>query len=356
MGLASTPESYIESAVCTMPIALMTFPGWRLKLVAELGSGPVSEVEVARSERDKVATAETIGLTLDEGKRLTAAARVEIVRGQVAVLGRRSHTCEYCGTTLSSMGHYPTTFRTVFGDMPTRTRRMCTCPCRADTLEPRSFAVLTVGGAAPELAYVTARFSALAPFARVADLLCALLPIGGAANPGTLRNRTCGLAQGWLHPTRLPPGCPLPKPCHRSSSASMAATCAIAISGRKATSRSWQARRSAPTGVNAAFHSLAAALGRSRSGVLWRGLRCPIGHRPLCCRTAMLACGTYSVTCFLTLRSCWTGSISPCVSIMPCEPQPGSARERWLLGLASDVTETSSARSGAYGTVAGKAA
>ena len=163
---------------------------WRLKLVAELGSGPVSEVEVARIERDDMATAETIGLTLEEGKRLTAAAQVEIVRGQVAGLGRRSRRCEHCGTALSSKGHYPTTFRSVFGDVPVRIRRMCTCPCQADTLEPSSFAVLAVGGVTPELAYVTARFAALAPFARVADLLCELLPIGGAANPGTVRNHT----------------------------------------------------------------------------------------------------------------------------------------------------------------------
>ncbi len=43
---------------------------------------------------------------------------------------------------------------------------------------------------APELAYVTAKFAALAPFAKVADLLAELLPVGGAINAGTVRNRT----------------------------------------------------------------------------------------------------------------------------------------------------------------------
>lgn len=51
--------------------------------------------------------------------------------------------------------------------------------------------MLVPGGAiAPELAYVTAKFAALTPFARVADLLSELLPIGSAANAGTVRNRT----------------------------------------------------------------------------------------------------------------------------------------------------------------------
>ena len=46
------------------------------------------------------------------------------------------------------------------------------------------------GGMAPELANVTVKFGGLAPFARVADLLAELLSIGGAVNPGTVRNRT----------------------------------------------------------------------------------------------------------------------------------------------------------------------
>ena len=39
---------------------------WRVKVVADLGSGGVSETEVARIERDDFAVAETVGLTLDE--------------------------------------------------------------------------------------------------------------------------------------------------------------------------------------------------------------------------------------------------------------------------------------------------
>jgi hypothetical protein len=154
-----------------------------------LGSGAVSAIEVARIERDDVAAVQTIGLTLDEGKRLTAATQGEIVRAQVAAIGERLRNCGHCGTKLSSKGHYPATFRSLFGAVPVRVRRICACPCRAGTPEPRSFAAVPVGDVAPELAYVTAKFAALAPFARVADLLAELLPIGGAANPGTVRNR-----------------------------------------------------------------------------------------------------------------------------------------------------------------------
>ena len=56
----------------------------------------------------------------------------------------------------------------------------------------KSFGVLDLGhdAVAPELAYVTARYAALAPFGKVAVLLSELLPISGAQNAGTVRNRT----------------------------------------------------------------------------------------------------------------------------------------------------------------------
>jgi hypothetical protein len=46
---------------------------WRVKLITELEPGIVSETEVARIERDDLAFPETLGLTLEEGKQLTAA-------------------------------------------------------------------------------------------------------------------------------------------------------------------------------------------------------------------------------------------------------------------------------------------
>jgi hypothetical protein len=62
---------------------------WRLKLIAELEPGVVSETEVACIERDDFAVPETLGLTLDEGKRLMAAIQVEIVRAQVSTMAER---------------------------------------------------------------------------------------------------------------------------------------------------------------------------------------------------------------------------------------------------------------------------
>ena len=103
----------------------MAKPVWRVKLVAELGPDLVSESEVGRIERDDRVTSETLGLTLDESKRLIAAAQVEIVRAQVAVMGERFRWCEHCRTKLISKSYYPATFRSLFGNVAVRVRRLC---------------------------------------------------------------------------------------------------------------------------------------------------------------------------------------------------------------------------------------
>jgi hypothetical protein len=83
------------------------------------------------------------------------------------------------------------TFRSLFGNVPVRVRRLLACPCQGQG-EAKSFAALDLGNdaVAPELAYVTARYAALAPFGKVAVLLSELLLINGAQNAGTVRIRT----------------------------------------------------------------------------------------------------------------------------------------------------------------------
>src|SRR4051794_29307685 len=116
--------------------------------------------------------------------------RPRMVSAQVAAVGERRRWCAACGRPLASKGHYRAMFRSLFGNVPVRVRRLLVCPCHGPG-EPKSFAALDFGpGPAPALAYVTAKFAALAPFGKVAALLSELLPISGAQNAGTVRNRT----------------------------------------------------------------------------------------------------------------------------------------------------------------------
>src|SRR3954466_7023888 len=66
---------------------------WRVKLVAELRPGVMTETEVARIERDAQAGLAELGLQLAEAKQLTAALQAEMVSAQVAAVGERRHGC-----------------------------------------------------------------------------------------------------------------------------------------------------------------------------------------------------------------------------------------------------------------------
>ena len=117
---------------------------WRVKLVAELEPGVTTETEVARIERGEEAGLADLGLRLDEAKQLTAALQAEMVSAQVAVVGERRRWCAACGRPLASKGHYRATFRSLFGDVPVRVRRLLVCPCHGPG-EPKSFAALDLG-------------------------------------------------------------------------------------------------------------------------------------------------------------------------------------------------------------------
>ncbi len=64
---------------------------------------------MARIERDDLALPETLGLTLQEAKQMTAAMQARMVCAQVAIMGERFRCREHCGAKLLSKSYYPTT-------------------------------------------------------------------------------------------------------------------------------------------------------------------------------------------------------------------------------------------------------
>ena len=163
-----------------------------MKLVAEQHPGVVTETELACIERDEDVGLADLGLRLDEAKRLAAALQAEMVPAQMAAMSECPRACEACGRRLAAKGHYGATFRSLFGDVPVRVRRLLACSCQG-LGGPKSFAALALGNGAavaPELAYVTVRYAALVPFGKAAAPLSELLPLGRAQHASTVRNRT----------------------------------------------------------------------------------------------------------------------------------------------------------------------
>jgi len=160
-------------------------------LVAELEAGVTTETEGARIERDADVGLAELGLRLEEAKQLTVALQAQIVPAQVTALSGCRRSFAACGSTLASKGHYRVRFRSLFGDVPLRVRRLLLCPCLGGN-GTKSAAILDFArdAVAPELAYITARYAALAPFGEVAALLSELLPMSGTQHASTVRNRT----------------------------------------------------------------------------------------------------------------------------------------------------------------------
>ena len=83
---------------------------WRVKLIAEADQGVVSETEVGRIERDDLAVPETLGLTLQEAKQMTAAMQSQMVRAQVAAMGNGSDGASTVGGNCSARATMPPHF------------------------------------------------------------------------------------------------------------------------------------------------------------------------------------------------------------------------------------------------------
>ena len=103
---------------------------WRVRLVAELRPGVMTETEVACIERGEEINPAELGLRLDEAKQLTAALQAQIVPAQVAIAGERRRACEACGHMPAIKGYYQARFRSLFGEVPVRVRRLRARACK----------------------------------------------------------------------------------------------------------------------------------------------------------------------------------------------------------------------------------
>ena len=106
-------------------------------LFADIPQGSLKELsdtliasEVVRIERNEGAGLAELRLRLEEAKQLTAALQAQIVPAQVTILSECRGLCVACGSVLSSKGHYPVQYRSLFGDVPLRVRRLLICPCQ----------------------------------------------------------------------------------------------------------------------------------------------------------------------------------------------------------------------------------
>jgi hypothetical protein len=163
---------------------------WSLRLISEFDSGETMVHEVASLERKEAFIKPArLGMSIEESKQIAARIQVQMVSDQVDRHNNALMACRFCGQHVRTKGYYKSIFKSVFGKVPMRVRRVWGCPCRG--AEKRTFSSLPTGKnpTSPELKYLTSKLAALMPFGKVADFLGELLPASAKTNASTVRNR-----------------------------------------------------------------------------------------------------------------------------------------------------------------------
>ena len=152
----------------------------------------------------------SLGLSLAEGEAILAEIQTRMVAAQLECQGEARRCCGRCGPRLPNKGHYRSTFRSAFGNVPVQVRRVKACSgCGQNPAAPL---FTRKSSTAPELRYLNAKLAALLPFGKVADFLNEVLPDTAATNAVTVRNRTRRVGARRLRDQAKPAGSARPTP------------------------------------------------------------------------------------------------------------------------------------------------
>ncbi len=169
---------------------------FELILAVDSGDGQITNVQLAQMTRPDVSELATLGLSLCESKQLLAQLQHEIVTRQFEATTQQRRHCGQCGTKRAIKDFHGARFRSLFGDVELRVPRLRKCQCALDSpVQGSGNATLRQRWIAPELECVQSELAAVLPYARSAELLSKLLPIGAGNSASTVRARTLHVGQ-----------------------------------------------------------------------------------------------------------------------------------------------------------------
>jgi hypothetical protein len=167
----------------------------RVEVVCVNTDGSEQRREVLTVEARQLAM-ETLGLSLSEGKALLAAVQDIVVAQQVYEDLERRRVCPNYRRHYTSKDSGSTPVNTVFGRVEVPNPRWNRCPCQPDWLKTfRPVRAWMNGQTSPEMLYLETKWASLIPFARVADLLQEVLPVGDSVNQETIRTHLYATAE-----------------------------------------------------------------------------------------------------------------------------------------------------------------
>ncbi len=167
----------------------------RIEVVTVHADGSEERTQVLAVERDEL-TMETVGMSLAESKCLVEGVQNSMIARQVDEDLERQRACAHCGRrhTTKDLGTAP--LKTLFGLVNVPNPRWNRCACQ--TKKPKTFRPVHAwlqGRTSPEMLYLESKWASLIPFAKVADLLKEILPVGASFNSETVRKHMQATAE-----------------------------------------------------------------------------------------------------------------------------------------------------------------
>jgi hypothetical protein len=166
---------------------------YRVEVIC-LRDGGEQRCSVMEMERAELAM-ETLGLSVAEGKRILQGVQDFVASQQALDDLKRRRNCPACGQQYHSKAADTHTVKTVFGAVTVPNPRWRRCACQSEG--PKTFrptAAWLQGRTSPELLYLETKWASLIPFAKVADLLQEVLPVGDTTNHETVREHLQAVA------------------------------------------------------------------------------------------------------------------------------------------------------------------
>lgn len=169
----------------------------RAQLVTDWGE--VTEVDVAEFSRPaRALNADTLGLSLSDGKALLKQLQQTVASAQADELCELHRVCQHCLRWNPIKDYRPRKVETVFGTVSLRNPRIMSCPCESPfylELPILPLAPVIPERATPELQLLQAKLCAGLSYRRAANILREFLPVSPTFNHVTLRNRTLRIGQ-----------------------------------------------------------------------------------------------------------------------------------------------------------------
>ncbi len=138
-------------------------------------------------------SAETIGLSLEDGKSLLHAVQQHVVAAQTWEIAEPYRSCQACGRRQPLKDYRVRRLDTVFGTVRFSSPRLISCNCEPPCFMEVSFCpfmFLIPERATPELQRLQASLAGEMSYRRAAEVLRRFLPVSSGHNHATVRNRT----------------------------------------------------------------------------------------------------------------------------------------------------------------------